>query len=194
MAARRNEYEIALSLLEDERHECDMIIENNLSAIRHLEPLVEEVAVMCCEENRGQSNWEFRTGRRALGPVHVKAIQLAYGEHGGQMLEVLRKNPTEALPVVLLRLKAKDEEWKRSRGELSRKWKESMERNYSKSLDHRSFYFKQQDRKTATSKNLVWEVKGNAEFIASELLGYTNSLAEAEAEKATEGAEIQHSQ
>ena len=57
--------------------------------------------------------------------------------------QLLRKNPAGAIPVVLARLKQKDEEWRRARHELNKAWKDVMEKNYSKSLDHRSFYFKQ---------------------------------------------------
>jgi paired amphipathic helix protein Sin3a len=41
----------------------------------------------------------------------------------------------------------KDEEWKRARADLNKGWKDVMEKNYHKALDHRSFYFKQHDKK-----------------------------------------------
>ena len=58
-------------------------------------------------------------------------------------LQLLRKNPAGAIPVILSRLKQKDDEWRKARSELNKNWKDSMEKNYAKSLDHRSFYFKQ---------------------------------------------------
>jgi hypothetical protein len=86
--------------------------------------------------------WQFRLDRRALGVVHLKAIARVYGEHGAEMLELLRKAPADAVPVLLARLHEKDREWKRARRELNETWKAAMEKNYQKSLDHRSFYFK----------------------------------------------------
>lgn len=37
-----------------------------------------------------------------------------------------------------------------------------MEKNYDKSFDHRSFYFKQQDKRSYTIRNLVADIKGNS--------------------------------
>lgn len=39
-------------------------------------------------------------------------------------------------------------------------WKDVVEKNYDKSFDHRSFYFKQQDRRTFNIKNLLADIKG----------------------------------
>ena len=61
------------------------------------------------------------------------------------------------------RLKDKGEEWKRARLELSKGWKEELEKNYPKSLDHRSFYFKQADKKQISAKALVLDIKTQAE-------------------------------
>ena len=61
------------------------------------------------------------------------------------------------------RLKDKDEEWKRARQELSKGWKEELEKNYPKSLDHRSFYFNQADKKQISGKALLMHMKGLVE-------------------------------
>jgi histone deacetylase complex regulatory component SIN3 len=57
------------------------------------------------------------------------------------------------------RLKEKEELWKRGRAELSKGWKEELEKNYPKSLDHRSFYFKQADKKQVSGKALLMQMK-----------------------------------
>lgn len=136
---RRNQYEEALFKCEDERYEVDMVIDNNTSAIRVLEPLAEEIAAL---KHMDGYQWQFRLDRRSLGVIHLKAIARIYGEHGNEVLELLRKNPADAIPIILKRLKEKDEEWRRARVELNKTWKEIQEKNYTKSLDHRSFYFK----------------------------------------------------
>ena len=64
------------------------------------------------------------------------------------------------------RLKEKDDEWKRARASLNKGWKEELERNYEKSLDHRSFYFKQTDKRALTTKTIVASVKALAEEAA----------------------------
>ena len=53
---------------------------------------------------------------------------------------------------VIKRLQQKDEEWRAQRATLNKGWKEVYEKNYTKSLDHRSFYFKQQDKKHFSGK------------------------------------------
>ncbi len=42
-------------------------------------------------------------------------------------------------------------------------WKDVYERNYLKSLDHRSFYFKQIDKRNLSSKGLVSEMRALVE-------------------------------
>jgi histone deacetylase complex regulatory component SIN3 len=57
------------------------------------------------------------------------------------------------------RLKEKDAEWKRARTTMNVHWKEELERNYPKSLDHRSFYFKQSDKRQLATRTLIAQVK-----------------------------------
>ena len=70
-------------------------------------------------------------------------------------MDVLKKNLVLALPVILTRLKQKQEEWARCRAEFNKVWAEIYAKNYHKSLDHRSFYFKQQDTKNLSTKGNV---------------------------------------
>lgn len=44
--------------------------------------------------------------------VHRKAIQRIYGDKAADIIDGLKKNPVVAVPLVLRRLKWKDEEWK----------------------------------------------------------------------------------
>ena len=180
---RKNEYEMALFKCEDERHEVDMVIENNLATIRVLEPLTEEIATLRESTSSKATVWQFRLDRRSLGVVHLKAIARVYGEHGTEVLELLRKNPADAIPIVLARLRQKDEEWRKARVELNKGWKDVMDRNYYKSLDHRSFYFKQADKKAQLPKNLIGEIKSKADQLDGELREYLRALADAEAEE-----------
>jgi hypothetical protein len=71
----------------------------------------------------------------------------------------LRKNPAGAIPVILARLKQKAVEWGKARQQLDKQWKEVLEKNYQKSLDHRSFYFKTSDRKAVMAKTMLQEAK-----------------------------------
>jgi paired amphipathic helix protein Sin3a len=84
--------------------------------------------------------------------LNLRCIERLYGDHGLDVMDVLRRNASVALPVILSRLKQKQEEWSRCRSDFNKVWAEIYAKNYHKSLDHRSFYFKQQDSKSLSVK------------------------------------------
>ncbi len=59
------------------------------------------------------------------------------------MVDLLKKNPAVAAEVVLGRLMQKVEEWQADKRKMTEVWQKMYDANYHKSLDHRSFYFKQ---------------------------------------------------
>src|SRR4051812_25917905 len=87
--------------------------------------------------------------------LNMRCIERLYGDHGLDVMDVLRKNASLALPVILTRLKQKQEEWLRCRADFNKVWAEIYAKNYHKSLDHRSFYFKQQDTKSLSTKGIT---------------------------------------
>ncbi|KAJ0098640.1 hypothetical protein Patl1_22043 [Pistacia atlantica] len=91
--------------------------------------------------------------------LNLRCVERLYGDHGLDMMDILRKNPALALPVILTRLKQKQDEWTRCRSDFNKVWAEIYAENRYKSLDHRSFYLKQQDSKNLSTKSLVAEIK-----------------------------------
>ncbi|KAK1934653.1 Paired amphipathic helix protein Sin3-like 2 [Phytophthora citrophthora] len=163
---RKNQYEEALFKCEDERFEIDMVIESNASTISILEPLAHEIDVLKkATESSGDDSkmWNYVVDKGTFRVTHLNAITRIYGESGSQILELLRKHPAGAIPIILKRLKQKDEEWRRAREDLNRQWKEVNEKNYHKSLDHSSFYFKQKDKKQTSMKMMMQEAKKKLE-------------------------------
>ena len=77
------------------------------------------------------------------------------GDTGPQIVELLKKNPGVAIQVVLARLNQKDEEWRRVKLEMKPLFSKVFQQNYHKSLDHRSFYFKQTDKKQLGHKAML---------------------------------------
>ncbi|XP_062175854.1 paired amphipathic helix protein Sin3-like 3 [Alnus glutinosa] len=75
--------------------------------------------------------------------LNLRCIERLYGDHGLDVMDVLKKNLL-ALPVILTRLKQK-QEWARCRSDFNEVWAEIYSKSYHISLDHRSFYYKQQD-------------------------------------------------
>ncbi|KAF0699793.1 Aste57867_9634 [Aphanomyces stellatus] len=151
---RKNQYEEALFKCEDERFEIDMVIDANAATIAILAPLAKELSVLSTE-----SRWNYVLDKHTLRVTHLNAIARIYGESGHQILDLLAKHPAGAIPVILKRLQQKDDEWRRARQDLNKQWKDVNEKNYHKSLDHSSFYFKQKDKKALSAKFFLSEAK-----------------------------------
>ncbi|KDO22464.1 hypothetical protein SPRG_22307 [Saprolegnia parasitica CBS 223.65] len=164
---RKNQYEEALFKCEDERFEIDMVIDANASTIAILTPLAKEIETLSATSPTG---WQYVLDKGALRVTHLNAITRIYGEAGHQILELLRKHPAGAIPVILKRLLQKDEEWRRARQDLNKQWKDVNEKNYHKSLDHSSFYFKQKDKKATSAKALLAHAKKTLETKTVETL------------------------
>jgi len=77
------------------------------------------------------------------------------GEQGHQIVDLLKKNPGVAIPVVLSRLQQKDGEWRKVKQDMKPLFSKVFQQNYHKSLDHRSFYFKQTDKKQLGHKAMI---------------------------------------
>ncbi|KOM56766.1 hypothetical protein LR48_Vigan10g265800 [Vigna angularis] len=150
---RRNQYEESLFRCEDDRYELDMLLESVSSAAKRAEELynnINENKISVETLNRIEEHFTV---------LNLRCIERLYGDHGLDVIDILRKNPTHALPVILTRLKQKQEEWSRCRSDFNKVWAEIYAKNHYKSLDHRSFYFKQQDSKNLSTKSLVAEIK-----------------------------------
>lgn len=84
--------------------------------------------------------------------MNLRCVERIYGDHGLDVLDLLRRNAGAALPVLYQRLCQKKEEWARCREDMNKVWRDVYAKNYHKSLDHRSFYFKQLDKRSLSSK------------------------------------------
>ncbi|CAD7699293.1 unnamed protein product [Ostreobium quekettii] len=155
---RKNQYEENLFRCEDERFDLEMAIERNASAIRRLQPVHDSLEAMTPEE---KSN--FVTPEGLFSPIHNRIIEKIYGDQGKNVLDLLKKNPVVAIPVVLLRLQQKDQEWRQVKETMNANWQAVFHANYHKSLDHRSFYFKQADKKSLAQRVLLQEIKDAVE-------------------------------
>ncbi|XP_058778731.1 paired amphipathic helix protein Sin3-like 2 [Vicia villosa] len=150
---RRNQYEESLFRCEDDRFELDMLLESVSSAAKRADELYTNIT-----ENKISVESLSRIEDH-FTVLNLRCIERLYGDHGLDVLDILRKNPTHALPVILTRLKQKQEEWNRCRTDFNKVWADIYSKNHYKSLDHRSFYFKQQDSKNLSTKSLVAEIK-----------------------------------
>ncbi|GMJ13159.1 SIN3-like 4 [Hibiscus trionum] len=150
---RKNQYEESLFRCEDDRFELDMLLESVNATTKRVEELLEKI-----NSNIIKIDNPIRIEEH-LSALNLRCIERLYGDHGLDVMDVLRKNAHLALPVILTRLKQKQEEWARCRSDFNKVWAEIYAKNYHKSLDHRSFYFKQQDSKNLSTKALLAEIK-----------------------------------
>ncbi|GAA5903408.1 uncharacterized protein JCM6883_004995 [Sporobolomyces salmoneus] len=158
VANRKNPYEEALHRSEEERHEYDYHIEANLRTITLLEPIASRIAVMDPEE---RAVFRLKPG---LGnqnkSIYQRVLKRIYGkEQGLEVIQALHENPCVAVPIVLARLKQKDEEWKRALREWNRVWRESDAKNFWKALDHQGISLKANDKRFLNAKALVSEIE-----------------------------------
>ncbi|CAN0286194.1 unnamed protein product [Laminaria digitata] len=153
-----------------------MVIEAACSAITLLDPMAQEIQEMnevgvrqnayymqkgsilknvTSAPNVGGPRYQFKMDRRVLSPVHLAAITRIYGDHGAEILELLRKNPVKTIPILLARLRQKEMEWRVARERLNKLWANVQRGTYYKSLDRRSADLKNEDKKGHSSKALV---------------------------------------
>lgn len=137
---------------------CTFIRPPQTATLRRLLPVVAELRRLGPEE-RAAYRLPEAPHPLALNAVHFRNVERIYGDQGAQVVDLLKRNPSVAAPVVVPRLEQKDAEWRRALEEMSLGWKDTFKQNYYKSLDHRSFYFKQQDKKTLSSKSMLQEIK-----------------------------------
>ncbi|ODV95612.1 hypothetical protein PACTADRAFT_50307 [Pachysolen tannophilus NRRL Y-2460] len=157
IAHRKNQYEEILFRIEEERHEYDYYMEANLRTIQTLETIANRIANMTPEE-KAHFKLPEGLGHTSL-TIYKKVIRKIYDkDRGFEVIDALHENPAVAVPIVLKRLKQKDEEWKRSHREWNKVWREMEQKVFFKSLDHLGLTFKQADKKLLTTKQLISEI------------------------------------
>ena len=167
-AMRKNQYEEALFRCEDDRFEIDMILETTKTCIEKLQKYEEELGSMP-EEAREEAIMPDGY----MGAVYERAILRIYGERGDEILYLVKTAPKATIPVVLKRLLQKQEEWRQLKTDMMPIWTDVYEKNYAKSLDHQSFYFKQMDKKSLSAKGMTQEIKelNDKKKVSDEVIG-----------------------
>ncbi|KAF8640768.1 hypothetical protein AX17_000418 [Amanita inopinata Kibby_2008] len=158
VAHKKNQFEEALHKSEEERHEYHVHLEALARTIAVLEPLNGRIEDMSNEERAS-----LRLKADFGGPsksIYHRIIKKIYGRDGGtEVVQALQECPSVAVPVVLSRLKQKDEEWRRAQREWSRTWREVDSKNFYKSLDHQGISFKANDKKNITARHFVSDIE-----------------------------------
>ncbi|KAF8552138.1 hypothetical protein OG21DRAFT_1511850 [Imleria badia] len=158
IAHKKNVYEEALHRSEEERHEYDFHIEAIVRTIGMLEPINNKIAQLSPEE---RAVFKLKPNLGGSGKsIHQRIIKKIYGREAGlDVLQAMQDTPAVAIPVVLMRLKEKEEEWKRAQREWNKIWREVDKRNYHKSLDHQAINFKTTDKKAISARAFISQIE-----------------------------------
>lgn len=69
------------------------------------------------------------------------------------------QDPLKVIPIILNRVVLKQENFLQKKDQMNKQWKETIEKNWYKSLDHQSFNFKAREKKITGLKNIQAEIK-----------------------------------
>lgn len=154
---KKNSFEEALHRCEEERHEYHVQLQALSATINHLEPLYTRIEDMSHDERTA-----FRLKADLGGPgrcLYERILKKIYKDNAAEVIKALQEYPAMTIPIVLSRLKNKDEEWRRAQREWSRTWREVDSKNFYKSLDYQGVAFKINDKKCITAKHFVGDLE-----------------------------------
>lgn len=157
VAHRKNQFEEGLHRIEEERHDYDFFIEANLKCIQLLEPIAQQMLAMTPAE-REQFHMPSALAGQSTS-IFKRICKKLYSDRGIEVVNEMYATPFDVVPVLLARMKAKDEEWRFSQREWEKVWHNQTENMYLKSLDHQGILVKTSDKKNFTAKHLVDVIK-----------------------------------
>ncbi|KAL2015593.1 hypothetical protein VTK56DRAFT_5189 [Thermocarpiscus australiensis] len=158
VAHRKNGYEEGLHRIEEERHDYDFYIEANQKCIQLLEPIAQQMLSLPASE---RANFKIPAGLGGQSTsIYKRVLKKIYGpEKGCEVANDMFKNPFTVIPVVMARLKQKDEEWRFTQREWEKVWQSQTEAMHLKSLDHMGIQVKTNDKRSLAAKHLVDVIK-----------------------------------
>lgn len=162
VAHRKNQHEEALHRIEEERHDYDFHIESCQRTIQLMEPIVQQFMIMT-EAERASFHLQPGFGG-ASESIPKRIIMKVYGrEVGTRVLTELYQKPLGVMPIVLGRLKQKLEEWKSTQREWEKVWRDQINKQFWKSLDHQGINIRSSDKKAFQQKQLTGDIQNKYE-------------------------------
>jgi paired amphipathic helix protein Sin3a len=158
VAHRKNAYEESLHRIEEERHDYDFFIEANQKCIQLLEPIAQQMLSLPASE---RPNFRMPAGLGGQSTsIYKRVLKKIYGpEKGCEVANDMFRSPYTVVPVVMARLKQKDEEWRFTQREWEKVWQSQTEVMHLKSLDHMGIQVKSNDKRSLAAKHLVDQIK-----------------------------------
>ncbi|RKP25388.1 Sin3 family co-repressor-domain-containing protein, partial [Syncephalis pseudoplumigaleata] len=157
IAHRKNQFEEAMHRCEEERYEYDLYVEANIHTIALLEPIARRIETMTAEERAAFRLPDGLGGQSRT--IYKRIIKRIYEDKAPEIIDQLQNNPANTVPIVLARLKQKDDEWRKAQRESNKIWRDVEARNYYKSLDHQGIHFKGNDKRTLAPKSFLEKIE-----------------------------------
>ncbi|RZF40289.1 hypothetical protein LSTR_LSTR012592 [Laodelphax striatellus] len=112
--------------IEDQRFELDLIIHTNLSLMKNLDAVLKRMKMMSIAyQNKMKLDDSLGGGSPTL---NLTAIRRLYGDRAADVMDGLKNSPAVCVPLVLKRLKEKDEEWGRAQMEFNKVWRKDNDK------------------------------------------------------------------
>ena len=87
--------------------------------------------------------------------IKMKVLQNIYGPKFNDFIEIFREGSKKAIDIFYQRIKQKINDLNEIKNNLAKKnWNEASKKNFHRSLDHRSFYFKKSEKKITAPSSL----------------------------------------
>lgn len=102
---------------------------------------------------------KYHLDRTIISTFKLKWIKNFYKDKGEQLIKYFFIKPYKVVPVVLERVQNIQRHLLAKKQEKTTQWREIYAKNYYKSLDYRSFHFKNNEKKHMTTKNLMQNLK-----------------------------------
>jgi paired amphipathic helix protein Sin3a len=154
VAHRKNGYEEGLHRIEEERHDYDFYIELNQKCIQLLEPIAQQMLSLPPAE---RATFKLPPGLGGQSTsIYKRVLKKIYGmERGADVVSEMFTSPFAVVPIVMARLRQKDEEWRFTQREWEKVWQAQTDSMHLKSLDHMGIQVKSMDKKNFSTKHLL---------------------------------------
>ncbi|EHY65911.1 hypothetical protein NERG_00607 [Nematocida ausubeli] len=153
--AKKNAHEEALFRVEDERYECDVLLERVSSFILKL---MEYEAIVIADANVSKEHNKCPLPVLKLSALDKEIIGAVYGASCDDIILGIISHPIRAIPVVLKQLRSVEAQWIKARTVSLEIWRSTVDRNYIKSLDVRGYKIRSTERKTTLLKQFTKEL------------------------------------
>ncbi|KAI9309084.1 hypothetical protein BJ944DRAFT_259130 [Cunninghamella echinulata] len=157
LLTKKNKFEESIHLVEEERYALDVELNEVVDSIRILKIMAKRLDHIPSEDlQNSKLLYEFE---KTSNTVYIKLMdQLCSKSKRMKILDLFRKYSTNTLNELIQILEQKVKELKKTRHERRSAWKNTVEKNYYKSLDHQWVNYKSEIRKQLSQQNLLTEI------------------------------------